>query len=66
MLYGDRAYCIAQAHCGTRGALRRASKSRGRDEHANEQDSDFPERLDTSNAGRAMPALRPRRVRRTT
>jgi hypothetical protein len=67
MLYGDRAYCIAYAHSRTRKALRRASKSRGRDEHANEEDSDFPERLGTSNAGRAMPALRPpRRVRRTT
>jgi hypothetical protein len=65
MLYGDRAYCIAQAHSGTREALRRASKSR--DEHANEEDSDFPERLGTSNAGRALPTLRPpRRVRRTT
>jgi hypothetical protein len=67
MLYGDRAYCIAQAHSRTREARLRASKSRGRDEHAKEEDCDFPERLGTSNAGRAMPALRPpRRVRRTT
>ncbi len=66
MLYGDRAYCIAQAHSRTREALRRASKSRGRDERAKEEDSDFPERLDAGSAGRAMPVLRPRRLRRTT
>jgi len=66
MLYGDRAYCIARAHSRTREALGRTSKSRGRDEHAKEEDSDFPERLGTSNAGRAMPAVRPRRLRRTT
>jgi len=64
MIYGDRGYCIAHAHSRPKEALGRVSRSRGRDEHTKDEDSGVPGRLGTRGAGRGMPAVRPRRLRR--
>ena len=66
MLYGDRGYCIAHAHSRRKEALRRASTSKGRDEHSKEENSGIPERLGAGDTGRGVSALRLRRLRRTT
>ena len=62
MLYGDRGYGIA--HSRTKEAFGRAL--RGGDEHAREEDSGVSARLDASGAGRGVPAVRYRRLRRAT
>jgi hypothetical protein len=66
MFYGDRSYCIAQAHSRAREALGRAARSAGRDDQAKDEDSDAPEHRDTSSAGRSVSAVRYRRLRRET
>ena len=63
MLYGDRGYCIAHARSTTKEALGLAPTSGGGDDHTKE-DKDVPERLGASSAGRGLPAIRPRRLRR--
>jgi hypothetical protein len=64
MIYGDRGYCIAHAHSRPKEALGRVPRSRGRDDQAKDEHSGASERLGTSNAGRGMPAVRPRWLRR--
>ena len=64
MLYGDRGYCIAHARSTTKEALGWATTSGGGDDHAKKEDKDVPERLGASGAGRGLPAIRPRRLRR--
>ncbi len=64
MLYGDRGYCIAHARSTTKEVLGWASKSGGRDDHAKKEDKGVPERHGASGAGRGLPAIRPRRLRR--
>ncbi len=64
MLYGDRGYCIGHARSKTKEALGWASKSGGGDESSKEEDKGVPERLGASGAGRGLPAIRARRLRR--
>ncbi len=64
MLYGDRGYCIAHACSTTKEAHGRVSTSGGGDDHTKEEDKGVPERLGASGAGRGLPAIRPRRLRR--
>jgi hypothetical protein len=64
MLYGDRGYCIAHARSRTKKALGWASTSGGRDDYTKKEDKEVPGRLGVSGAGRGLPAIRPRRLRR--
>ena len=64
MLYGDRGYYIARARSTTKEAPGWASTSGGGDDHTKKEDKDVPERLGARGAGRGLPAIRPRRLRR--
>jgi hypothetical protein len=66
MLYGDRGYWIAHSHSRTEEVFGRALSSGGRDDHTKDEVSDVPEHLGDSGAGRSVPAVRPRRLRRAT
>ena len=65
MLYGDRGYCIAHARSTTKEALGWASTRGGGDDRTKEEDKDVSECLGASGAGRGLPTIRPRRLRRT-
>ena len=63
MLYSDRGYCIAHARSTKKEALGRAPMGGGGDDHAKE-DKGVPESLGAGGAGRGVPAIRLRRLRR--
>ena len=65
MLCADRGYWISHVRSRTKGALRRAYRSGGRDDQAKEEHSGASEGFGPSSTRRGtMPAVRPRRVRR--
>jgi hypothetical protein len=64
MLYVDRGYCIAHARSTTKEALGWAPASGGGDDYTKKEVKDVPGRLGASGAGRGLPAIRPRRLRR--
>jgi hypothetical protein len=67
MLYADGGNWISHVRSRTKGALRQAYRSGGRDEHAKEDHSSASEGFGPSSARRGiMPAVRPRRHRRAS